>query len=231
MRPWFTRARHGGTLASVLALAVGLAAGPATAQQDRAAERNARRQQMQLLGLQQQLQQAQSDKSKAEAERAELQKKLQGSDEAVGRALAAQRGSSSKLKTAEADRDALAAKVAELEKTLEERRRGTEQALAGKDLELAQAAQRQQAQGEAQAALQARFAGQVRLVTECGNKNDRLFRLSAELIDRYRGKGVFDALRQQDPVLGLSDVQMFNEVQEYRDQALAERFTPAVETR
>ena len=70
---------------------------------------------------------------------------------------------------------------------------------------------------------------QARLVTECSSKNDRLVLLNAELLESWRGKGVFDALRQREPVLGLGAVQMFNRAQDYRDKAETERFIPRVE--
>jgi len=38
-------------------------------------------------------------------------------------------------------------------------------------------------------------------------------------------------MRQKEPLLGLKDVEMFNLVQEWRDKAEAERFTPVVERR
>ncbi|MBC7956230.1 MAG: hypothetical protein H7Y33_10220, partial [Cytophagales bacterium] len=63
---------------------------------------------------------------------------------------------------------------------------------------------------------------------ECSAKNERLVKISAELLDRYRSKSVADVLSQRDPVLGLGDVQMFNLVQEYRDKADAERFSPSI---
>jgi hypothetical protein len=47
-----------------------------------------------------------------------------------------------------------------------------------------------------------------------------------ELLNRYRNKSVTDVIKQRDPVLGMGDVEMFNIVQDYRDKADAERFTP-----
>jgi chromosome segregation ATPase len=204
---------------------------PALAQQDRNAERNARRQQLQLQQLQQQIQQEQAAKTKAETERADLAKQLKQGEQAVSRGRAAQREADAKFKAVETARDELAAKLAELEKTLEAQRKTAEAALAEKDRELALAANRQKAGQGAQSELQARFAAQVRLVTECSDKNDRLVKLGAELLDRYRRKGIVDAARQRDPVLGLGDVEMFNLVQEYRDKLGSEAFVPSVERR
>ena len=51
--------------------------------------------------------------------------------------------------------------------------------------------------------------------------------LGAGLLQRYRDKGLREITRQQEPLLGLGDVQMFNLVQDYRDKTDAERFRPA----
>jgi chromosome segregation ATPase len=220
-------ARFAGALLVLLATSL-----PSWAQQqDRQAERAARRQQQQLQGLQQQLQASQAEKTKADTERAELAKKLAGREQVAARASALQRAADEKLKAANDEKESLLAKVAELQKQLDERGKSSEQALAEKDKALAQAAQQLKTQEAAQGQLQSRFGDQVRLVTECTDKNDRLTRLSAELMDRWRKKGFADALRQREPVLGLGDVELFNQIQEYRDKADAERFVPNVERR
>lgn len=216
-------------------LACCLAFGAAGAQtqntNDRNAERAARRLQQQMQGLQQQLQQAQSDKGKTEGERAELEKQLKTREQAATRLGAAQRAAEEKLRVADAERSALAARVAELERALETQRDGATRELATKDRELAQAAAALKARDTAQGALQARFVDQVRLVTECTSRNGRLVALSAELIERYRTKGVAESLRQREPVLGLRDVEIYNLVQDWRDRADAERFVPVADPR
>lgn len=204
----------------------------ASAQQDRSAEKAARRlqqQQQQLQDLQQQVTKAQAETAKSEQDRAAIEKQLQNRSQLATRAAAAQRATDGRLKALEADKQQLAARIAELEKAAEEQRKAAELALAGKDRELAQAAQAFKSKDADREEWQQRFGQQARLVTECGTKNDRLFKLSAELLDRWRDKGVFDALRQREPVLGLSDVQIFNLVQDYRDKAETERFVPRVE--
>jgi chromosome segregation ATPase len=212
-------------------LALLLACGPVLAQQDRTAERNARRAQLQTQALQQQVQQAQADKVKAETEVAELRTRIQAGEEQIARAQTAQRAADARLKATEADRAALSEKLAAMEKSMDERQRNADQALAAKDRDLTLAAQQLKAQGEAQTQLQARFADQVRMVTECSEKNDRLIKIGVELIDRYRNKGFVESVKQREPMLGLSDVQTFNLLQDYRDRADAERFVPSSERR
>lgn len=204
----------------------------ASAQQDRNAEKAARRQQQQqqqLQELQQQVSKAQAEKAKSEQDRAAAEKQLQARSQSAARAGAAQRAASERLKALEADKLQLAARVAELEKAAEDQRKANESALSGKDRELAQAALAFKAKEAEREEWQQRFGQQARLVTECSSKNDRLFQLNAELLERWRGKGVFDTLRQREPVLGLNDVQIFNLAQDYRDKAETERFLPRVE--
>ena len=66
-------------------------------------------------------------------------------------------------------------------------------------------------------------------MTECTEKNERLLQLGNTLIERYRDKGVLEALRNREPITGLSGVGEFNLVQDWHDKADAERFTPSIE--
>ncbi len=52
----------------------------------------------------------------------------------------------------------------------------------------------------------------------CEGNNRKLYQLNVELLERYRKKGVFDALLQHEPVTGLKDVETQNIVQKYRDE-------------
>jgi chromosome segregation ATPase len=192
-----------------------------SAQQDKAAERTARRLQLQIQNLQQQMQDAQTAKSRSDAEKAAIEKQLHDQAQEIPRAHGALRKASENLKQAEATRDALAGEMTALKKQLDEQKRAADQYLAAKDGELAQSTKVRDAQ---LVQLRARNDEQVKLVLQCTDKNQRLVKLSAELLDRYRNKGVADALKAREPLLGLYDVEMFNIVQEYRDKAEAERF-------
>ena len=192
----------------------------ADAQQDKAT----RRLQLQLQSLQQQLQDAQAAKAAADAARAEAEKKLAAQAAELPRSQGALRKSTEALKAGEAVRAALQAQVAALEKQLADDRRQAEEGRAAQVRERSALVKAHEAR---QAELQARFEGQQSQVAECVDKNQRLVKLGAELIDRYRSKGLTDVLRQNDVLLGLGDVQMFNIVQNYRDQADGMRFSPA----
>lgn len=207
-----------------LALCLAAWAPGAWAQQaDKNAERAARRAQLQMQALQQQLQDSQAAKSKIEADKAAADKQAAERGQQAERLKGQLSRNSGALKAAETARDELAAKVHALEKQLAEQQRGSDEALALKGRELAQFTR---LRDEQLAVLQRQHDGQVALVGECTAKNTRLVSLSAELLDRWRNKSVSDVVKQRDVVLGLGDVQMFNLVQEYRDKAAAERFSP-----
>jgi chromosome segregation ATPase len=175
-------------------------------------------------GGQQQLQDAQDAKAKAESAKAEVDKQLLEQTEQVTKLTADLSKAGSSFKSSEATRAQLAANVSALEKQLAEEKRNSEEAAALKARELvAYTRLRDQQQAE----LQRKHDEQVTQVAECTVKNTKLIRLSGELLERYRGKTVKDVLTQREPVLGLADVQMFNLIQDYRDRADAERFTPS----
>jgi chromosome segregation ATPase len=204
------------------AIGLGLCSGFASAQP---ADKAVRRLQLQMQQLQQQLQDAEAAKAKVEADRSAPAKELSQQSQQTG-TLKSQLGrTGEQLKAAEAARAELAATVATLEKHLAEQKRSNEETLALKARELAQFTKQRD---DTQSQLQARHDEQVKLVGECSAKNIRLVQLSAELLDRYRNKSVSDVVKQRDPLLGLGDVQMFNLVQDYRDKAEAERFSPAI---
>ncbi len=59
--------------------------------------------------------------------------------------------------------------------------------------------------------------------TLCEAKNLRLFEYSQELLQRYEKKGVWAALAQKDPVLGLKEVGIENLTQEYREKLASQK--------
>ena len=216
------------SFAPALAVCLGLSiasVGAFAQQADKNAERAARRAQLQAQALQQQLQDAQAAKGKLEADKAVADKAAVEQARESGSLKGQLRKSAVQFKAAEAERVRLVAAVASLEQQLAERNRAGDEALAGRGRELAQFTR---VRDEQLALLQRQHDSQVTLVGECTDKNTRLVKLSAELVDRWRGKSVADVVKQRDLVLGLGDVQMFNLVQDYRDKAEAERFVPSI---
>lgn len=56
--------------------------------------------------------------------------------------------------------------------------------------------------------------------------NLALYQLNQELLDQYQRKGVWDALKQREPVTGLGRVDVENTVEEYRVRIGKERLEP-----
>ena len=65
---------------------------------------------------------------------------------------------------------------------------------------------------------QKRLSGDVQV---CEKKNAELYRISIEMMDKYRDKGVFSALMQDEPFTQIEKVKMENLLQEYHDKAEA----------
>jgi chromosome segregation ATPase len=198
--------------------------------QDKVAERKLRQQQLQMQTLQQQVQDAQAAKAKADAdkvkldaEKAAVEGKLAKQSQEIPRAQGALRKANEELKAAALAKAELVAQVATLEKQMAEAKRLSEATHAAKDRALAQALKIRDTE---LSEVQGRSEANARQVLECSDKNQRLVKLNAELLDRYRKKGVGDALAQREPFFGFSDVQMFNLVQDYRDKADAEKYAP-----
>ena len=189
--------------------------------------RQVRRLQLQMQALQQQLQEAQTAKGKVEADKAADKAAAEKSTAEQARQAGSLKGQLRKtgdeLKAAAAERARLAAQVAALGQQLAEQKHGGDEALAQKARELTLFTKLRDDQ---QAQLQRAHDEQVAQVGECTAKNGRLIQLGAELLDRYRSKSVVDVVKQREPVLGLGDVALFNQVQDYRDRADAERFVP-----
>ena len=190
---------------------------------DKSAERAARRAQLQMQNLQQQVQDAQAAKSKIESDKAALDKQLGDQSKELAQMKGALPRAQHSLKAAEAERARLAATVAALEKQLADQKAGAGEALAVKARELAQLTK---SRDEQLALTQRKFEDQVTQVNECTSKNDRLIRLNAQVLDLYRNKSAADVLKQREPALGFGDVEMFNLIQNYRDKADAERYAP-----
>jgi DNA repair exonuclease SbcCD ATPase subunit len=204
----------------LIGAALALAALPdAAAQQDKAAREQIRR-------LQADLQRARQDKAQADAQLAEAKKKAEEAAAEAAAGVAAAQGAAAterksraavetevaklkgelageekKLKDAQAAIDALQRKAALLGKTLAEREQ------AGKTLEVVLAQEKKE-----------------RAV--CEDKNLKLYQYGQEVLEKYRTKGVWDALAQGEPFTGIKDVEVYNVLQEYRDKLGDNRATP-----
>ncbi|MEK7322321.1 MAG: hypothetical protein AABZ84_04495 [Pseudomonadota bacterium] len=61
----------------------------------------------------------------------------------------------------------------------------------------------------------------------CAGDNLALYQLNLELLQQYRDKGVWDALKQREPVMGLGRVELENKVERYRIRLNQERLAGA----
>jgi endonuclease III len=178
---------------------------------------------LQVQSLQQQVQDAQAAQARADAEKAEADKKLSAQAQEIPRAQAAMRQAGAALKASEAARAELQARLDALQKQSLEQKRMDDAALAQKTSELDFVVHAWDAQ---QALAQARYDNEIAQMAMCTDKNQKLIELSADLLERYRKKGLAEVASQHDPLLGIGQVQMFNLVQDYRDRTDAQRSTP-----
>jgi len=195
----------------------------AASAQDKTAERAARRAQLQMQSLQQQVQDAQAAQARADADKTEAEKKLTTQAQEIPRAQAAAHQAATALKASEAARADLQARLAALEKQAAEQKRADDAAHAARLAELQDKLAYRESQ---QRLLQTRFDNEVDQVFVCSDKNRKLVELSADLLDRYRKKGFAAIASQQDPLLGIGQVEMFNLVQDYRDRGETQRLNP-----
>ena len=191
--------------------------------QDKTAERAARRAQLQLQNLQQKVEDAQAAQAKADADKADAEKKLAAQAQEIPRVQASARQAAAALKASEAARAELQGRLDDLQKQLAEQKRSGDADLAAKTAAFKAALDTRDAQ---QRQLLARLDTEAAQFRACGDKNQKLVELGAELLERYRNKGFAEIASQKDPVLGLGQVEMFNLVQDYRDRMAAQRLTP-----
>jgi hypothetical protein len=72
------------------------------------------------------------------------------------------------------------------------------------------------AQGQQRAEIERQLQVQSENFKVCYGNNRQLLDINRELLARYEGKGVFDALRQKEPFTGMTQVEVENLVQDYR---------------
>jgi DNA repair exonuclease SbcCD ATPase subunit len=116
----------------------------------------------------------------------------------------------------QAARDEHARKMAAAEAELvesKEKQRATMQLLVNRDAELKQTRQ----------LLEQSTAANV----SCEDKNDKLYTWGQEMLEKYKSKGVWAAMAQKEPVLGLKEVAIENTVQEYRLKMAGQKVKPA----
>ena len=162
-----------------------------------------------LRRTQEALRQAQSDNADLLRAKTEVEQKLQAASKQIDAAKsgtkAAQAALSAKLTSAEGVQADLTRKLNDTTDrlTASNAKLGeTTQQLAAREAELAEAKQALEQSKTANAS--------------CETKNLTLYGYAESALEKYRTKGVWAALSQKDPVLGLKQVDVDNVVQEYQ---------------
>lgn len=180
------------------------------------AEQKPSRDQEQIRRLRMQTQQLQQERdqavSKAAQEHAESEKSLASRNEELA-GLRNKAGASAKrtaaleaeLETVKQERDRLAKALA----ALTDKAKATEAELAKRD-------------GEATSCSVLLTKAQSESAA-CVEKNLALYQYGREVLEQYRGKGVWSALTQDEPVTGITRVRIENVLEEYRDKLDAMR--------
>ena len=207
------------TLGALAALFV--FAGPASAQQAGREQEMLRRLRQQVQQLQQDSQTQQQAATQAQAEKADLQHKLDAAQAEIEHLRAASKAQERKLgdadnalQAADHSRSDLQAQ-ADQQKAELDKRTGELQASRH---ESAQRQQRIEALLAAQADLESRHRIQATGLEACIASNGRLAALGHELLQRYADKTVREVLEQNEPFVQTRRVALENLVQGYEDK-------------
>jgi chromosome segregation ATPase len=223
--------------ACVFALALVTAAGSWTAwaqQDDRRAREVARRMQQ----MQQSQQQLTQEKTQLEQEKAKLEKENADKDKQIKQLLAKLKRIEAGTKQSEEDAKQKSAEVDHLKADLatmslrfvEQREKADKLAdNLNASVESIKIREAETATLNVQTREQREIVGrQSRLIQACEEKNIALYQLGTELLQRYRNKGVMDALKQAEPFTQLEKVKMENLMLEYSEKMDAKKIDKPV---
>ena len=210
----------------VVLISVGLLAGNGLAADDakdkaaRAAREQARRVQQQVKALETEKGALAADKAKLEGELKEAQAKAESATRRVGGAERARAELAKTIETMKADADALAGRLSEEERKRAEAERKlaeTERRLA--DQRLAFDAEKRRLEGIS--------AQQLAALAASRERNERMYKLGFELIDRYENKPLWTSALQAEPFTGLKRAQIEKMAEEDREKFDKERLPPS----
>jgi chromosome segregation ATPase len=182
-----------------------------------AADKPAGKDQAQLRHLQQQLHAAEQEKSQLLQQKTDAETQLKETQEKAADAERKASLRSARLSkeleavkaekeaqaaASKAERDALAAKLAQTERALADQRQQTQQ-------------------------LEGAFARQKTALTGCRQRNDRMYKLGNDLLEKYEQKGCFASMLQGEPFTGLKRAQIEKMVEEDREKFDKDQILPA----
>lgn len=174
-----------------------------------------------LMKAQGLLKQIAQQKAAAEAELAKLRGELAGKDKALQRTESEVEAQKTELAQSAASLSAASSRASALDGNLartKDRLAKTEDKLrevAGmyKDTR----AKLNQTEAERQS-LEEQLAATRKELADAEKKNLALYEVNTELLAQYRGKTVWDAIKQREPLTGIRDVSVENQVQDYEDR-------------
>lgn len=73
--------------------------------------------------------------------------------------------------------------------------------------------------------LAVQLGGMTKQATTCKEMNAELYKVGTEILDRYAGVGIGDALASREPFIGFKRVELQNLVQDYQDKLLDQKVT------
>lgn len=165
----------------------------------------------QLSAQNQQLTREKTDlegKAAAETARADaIREKAEAAQKELDTVRGAGQAALAQAQALQASDQALRARIDEWQKAYDDLRGKAEQVVAERDQILAKARE-----------INAESASTKNELAACTTKNQKLYEIGNELIDRYKNKGVFEALSDNEPFLQLSRVELEKTSQDYGDK-------------
>ena len=182
---------------------------------DKKASREARRAEL----LEQRLEQ---ERAGWQTEKSDLTQKLTDAQTASAALKAQSEKVTDDLTKSNGERASLQKRIADLQKQLSDAKAAADKQAESTKTESEALMHARQQERTAQ---NARYDAQTTALAVCTDRNQRLLQVGRDLLQRYRDKGMVDVIRQDDPLLGFKDVEIFNQVQDYQDKIDAESVT------
>jgi chromosome segregation ATPase len=211
---------------------------PASAQEDQRAREAMKRLQAQQRELAQQKAKAEEEKQVLEQEKAKLNKLTGDQDKELKKLRGKVKTTDASVKAMEVEVKKQTDEATKLRNELEAanlKLSEQQQAIAKMDADLRTAAELSKRLVNEKETLLSRFNAQSgvvglqsRLNQLCEEKNAMLYRIGNDLLDKYRNKGVVDAIKQAEPFTQIEKVKVENLWQEYKDALDREKLAKPV---
>jgi chromosome segregation ATPase len=175
------------------------------------------REQEMLRRTQEALRQSQADNSELAQSKAQAEAKLKSANDEIDAAHRASKSANDalrgQLRNAGLAQDELTRKLDAANKQLAAQERQSTADVAQRDVQVKQLQQQLEASRAA--------------INSCEAKNLRLYQYSQEMAQRYKQKGVWASVTQQEPFTGIKEVGIENLLQEYQGKLDSQRIKPS----